>query len=61
LEAYIGKEITPVNVVGLMFSSKEYWERIEATVIKILKTREEVEREKEKKVEEPDERLTKLS
>jgi len=46
-EAYIGKEITSENVVGLMLSSKEYWDKIEATVIKILKTREELEREKE--------------
>lgn len=48
LEAYLGKKISPENVIGLMLSSKEYWDKIEATVIKILKTREKVEREKEK-------------
>lgn len=48
LEAYTGKEITPENVVGLMLSSKEYWDKIETTVLKILKTRKEVKREKEK-------------
>ncbi|KAF0751537.1 Uncharacterized protein FWK35_00022094 [Aphis craccivora] len=41
LEAYTGKEITPENVVGLMLSSKEYWDKIETTVLKILKTRKE--------------------
>ena len=48
LEAHIGNEITPDNVVGLMLSSKEHWDKIETTIIKILKTREEVEREKER-------------
>lgn len=36
-------EITPENIIGSVISSKEAWNKIGAAVVKILKTREEVE------------------
>ncbi|XP_008189466.1 uncharacterized protein LOC103311579, partial [Acyrthosiphon pisum] len=49
LAVYVGEQIKVENTVKLMMQNKENWMRIEDAVTKILKTREEVEREEERR------------
>lgn len=50
LEIDIGMEITADNVVGTMLESKEKWSKIAALIEKILRRREDIEREKERQM-----------
>jgi len=49
IRVYTGEELTADNVTRMMISSKENWKRIDAAIGKIIRTREEVEREKERR------------
>jgi hypothetical protein len=47
IEAYTGVAINSENVIGTMLESKANWTRISSAIVKILRTREEVERARE--------------